>query len=72
MSAKDLISKWEDALAQVLSAWDEGRELSDEDLEQVSAVAGVALRSQLRAGGGGDDDWDPDATGYMSCSCGVG
>jgi len=53
MSAKDLISKWEDALAQVLQIAlpaDEGRELSDEDLEQVSAVAGVALRSQLRAG----------------------
>ena len=52
MSAKDLISKWEDALAQALQKVpaDEGRELSDEDLEQVSIVAGVALRSQLRAG----------------------
>jgi len=53
MSAKDLISKWEDALAQVLQKVpaDEGRELSDEDLEHpVSAVAGVELRSQLRAG----------------------
>jgi len=51
MSTKDLISKWEDALVQVLQkALDEGRELSDEDLEQVSAGAGVALRSQLRAG----------------------
>jgi len=54
MSAKDLISKWEDALAQVLQEVlaDDGRELSDEELEQVSAVAGVALRSQLRAGSG--------------------
>jgi len=51
MSTQDLISKWEDALAQALQkALDEGRELSDEDLEQVSVVAGVALRSQLRAG----------------------
>jgi len=51
MSAKDLISRWEDALAQVLNvALDEGRDPSDEDLEQVSTVAGVALRSQLRAG----------------------
>jgi len=50
MSAKDLISKWEDALAQVLQkALDEGPYLNtDEDLEQ---VAGVALRSMLRAGG---------------------
>ena len=52
MSAQDLISKWEDALAQVLQkALDESREdLSDEVLEQVSGVAGVALPSQLRAG----------------------
>jgi len=58
MSTKDLISKWEDALVQVLQkALDEGRELSDEDLEQVSAVAGVALKSQLRAGAGTKDPW---------------
>ena len=52
MSTLDLITKWEDALAQVLQNCvpDEGRELSDEDLEQVSTGAGVALRSQLRAG----------------------
>ena len=50
MSAKDLISKWEDALVQVLQkALDEGPDLSDEDLEQVAA--GVALRSMLSAGG---------------------
>jgi len=52
MSAKDLISKWEDALAQVLQKAlpaDGGWELSDEDLEQVSA--GVPIQSQLRAGG---------------------
>jgi len=50
VSTQDLISKWEDALAQVLSAWDEGREdLSDEDLEKVAA--GVPIQSQLRAGG---------------------
>jgi hypothetical protein len=59
VSAKDLISKWEDALAQVLQeALDESPDLSDEDLEQVSpAVAGVALRSQLRAG-----EWWPTPT----------
>ena len=57
MSAKDLISKWEDALAQVLNvALDEGRELSDEDLEKVAA--GVALRSQLRAGSGCEENTD--------------
>jgi len=53
MSAKDLISKWEDALAQVLQKAlpaDEGRDLSDEDLELVAA--GVPIQSQLRAGGG--------------------
>jgi len=55
MPAKDLISKWEDALAQVLQkALDEGPYLNtDEDLEQVAA--GVALRSMLRAGGGCED-----------------
>jgi len=58
MSTQDLISRWEDALAQVLSAWDEGPDLSDEDLEQDSAVAGVALRSQLRAG---------DADTWITC-----
>jgi len=69
MSAQDLISKWEDALAQVLSAWDEGRELSDEDLEQVSAVAGVALRSQLRAGGSQEET---GTSAQQRCHCGVG
>jgi len=51
MSAKDLISKWEDALAQVLQKAlpaDESRELSDEDLEKIAR--GVPLKSQLRAG----------------------
>jgi len=50
MSAKDLISKWEDALAQVLQkALDEGPALSAEELEKVAA--GVPIQSQLRAGG---------------------
>jgi len=62
MPAKDLISRWEDALAQVLQkALDEGGELSDEDLEQV-AIAGVALRSQLRAAGG-----DTYTCSFMVC-----
>jgi len=53
MSVQDLITKWEDALAQALqeSMLPEGRDLSDADLEKV-ALAGVPLRSQLRAGEG--------------------
>jgi hypothetical protein len=50
MSALDLITKWEDALAQALQPPD-GLEVSDEDLE---ASQGPLLRVKagIRAGGG--------------------
>ena len=48
MSVQDLITKWEDALAEAqLSS---PAELSDEDLE-AAAVPGIVARSGLRAGG---------------------
>ena len=60
MSTKDLISKWEDALAQVLTSHVEPEnaedDIAEEDLR--SALAACRLKSALRAG-----DWWPTPTG---------
>ena len=62
MSAKDLISKWEDALARVLTSHLEPEnseeELSEDDLR--SALGAYQLKSALRAGGGEPADSGAD------------
>jgi len=54
MSVKDLIAKWEDALAEAQLAASPQVELSDEALE-AAAVPVIAVRSGLRAGPGSED-----------------
>jgi len=49
MSVQDLITKWEEALAEVQLAASPPDHLSDEDLE-AAAVPGIAARSGLHAG----------------------
>ena len=49
MSVKDLIARWEDALAEAQLAASPQVELSDEDLE-AAAVPGIVARFDLRAG----------------------
>ena len=49
MSAKDLISKWEDALTQALMP-PQPQPLADSDLEAVEDTSGVRVKSALVAG----------------------
>jgi hypothetical protein len=61
MPTQDLISRWEDGLAQALSPT-EGDELPAGDLEM---AAGVVIRSRIRASG---DGWaDTDYHGSFGC-----
>jgi len=67
MSAKDLISKWEDALTQVLTSHLEpenaGEELAEEDLR--SALGAYLLKSAVRAGAGESPDSGADKSCYI-------
>jgi hypothetical protein len=55
MSAKDLIARWENALAEAQLAASPGGEISDEELE-AAATSVIAARSGLRAGQEGSEE----------------
>jgi hypothetical protein len=59
MSVKDLIAKWEDALAEAQLAMSPD-ELSDEDLE-AAAVPGIVVKSGLGAGEARSEDFNCSA-----------
>ena len=65
MLVKDLIGKWEEALAEAQLPANQGQELCDGDLV-AAAVPGVGARSGLRIGGS-DPCKDQYVTYFLTC-----